>query len=128
MFISRVFISINKSARLNSFQQSGRAPLSPLAAEPFPGFLYMSPEVEAIFHGISHFRHGAKARKTGPDANLNSRSIAISTVFSTGVENFGKRPNAHPVSAGASEEFLPAPTENPAGVGEEFLPGSAEKS
>jgi hypothetical protein len=54
-----------------------------------------------------------KARKTGPEPKLGSGFIAISTVFSTGVENFGKRPNAHPVSAGASEEFLPAPTEKP---------------
>jgi hypothetical protein len=54
-----------------------------------------------------------EAEKPGLEAKLNSGSIAISTVFSTGVENFGKRPNAHPVSAGASEEFLPAPTEKP---------------
>jgi hypothetical protein len=90
-----------------------QGPLSPRTAEPFPGLLCISPEKKVQFHGISHFRHRAEARKIGPEEKLNSRSIAISTVFSTGVENFGKRPNAHPVSAGASEEFLPAPTEKP---------------
>src|SRR5579864_1355550 len=119
MFISQVFISINESGHFNSLQQSRRAPLSPRTAEPFPGLLCISPEKKVQFHGISHFRHRAKARKIGSEEKLNSRSIAISTVFSTGVENFGKRPNAYPVSAGASEEFLPAPTEKP-------LPGSAK--
>jgi hypothetical protein len=81
----------------------------------------VSPKSKVLFYDISHFRHRIEAEKPGLEANLDSGSIAISTVFSTGVENFGKRPNAHPVSAGASEEI-------PAGADGETRPGSAKKS